>query len=293
MDFQKWISRLGTEIIPLEVNYFQSGVNESTPEHTHPGQLHIACFEKGTGWCMVNGIKHRIRSGDIYLILPGEMHQFYSEPDNPYRACFLHFSWFGILPSEIPLILRIPRPDRRRFFALCSRMADICHSGRQDISNDFFFYGELLHFWGLLMQYAGENGTDGTFPRPKEGINKQLDLIVSKLHGPPFFYPGIDTLADEVGISRRQLTKIFRKAVGCGIKQYYLANVMYYAKRMREQKLISLAELARQCGYSTPQNFLLAYKKFFSSPSAEDFSKSIVWTPTGGSTGKTISKKQL
>ena len=283
---------MGTEIIPLEVNYFQAA-NECTPEHTHPGQLHVACFEKGSGWCMVNGIRHRIHSGDIYLILPGEMHQFYSEPDNPYLACFLHFSWFGVLPTEIPPVLKIPRPERRRFFSLCSRMADICHSGRGDVSNDFFFYGELLHFWGLLLQYAAANGSIGTQPRPKEGINRQLNLIVSKLHGPPFFYPGIDTLAEESGISRRQLTKIFRKSVGCGIKRYYLSNVMYYARRMREQRAIPIAELARQCGYSTAQNFLLAYKKFFSEHTVEDFSNRVVWTPTETSEGKTISKKHL
>jgi len=291
MDFQRWISRLGTEIIPLEVNYFQALGDECTPEHTHPGQLHIACFEKGSGWCMVNGIKHRIHSGDIYLILPGEMHQFSAEPDNPYRACFLHFSWFGELPAEIPLTLKVPRSEKREFFALCSRMADICHKGDRDISEDFFFYGELLHFWGLLLRYAADAGVSGELLRPKEGINKQLNQIVSKLHGPPFFYPGIDTLAEESGISRRQLTKLFRKFVGCGIKQYYLANVMHYAKSIREQKVISVAELAKQCGYSTPQNFLLAYKKFFSAPEGKDFSKSVVWTPTETSAGKTISKK--
>ena len=34
-------------------------------------------------------------------------------------------------------------------------------------------------------------------PRPKEGINRLLNPVIEKLHGPPFFYPGIDALAEE------------------------------------------------------------------------------------------------
>lgn len=278
MDFQKWITRIGSEIIPLEVNCFQTGNNSGyygTIKHVHPGHLHIACFEKGSGICMVNGISHKIRPGDIFLICPGEMHQFTPNQENPYLACFLHFSWFGELPSELPQKLKVPLRERRKFFQLCRQLSEDIRIREQVPGGEYFFHGRLLCFWGMLHVFASGSSHHVIL---REGINKVLNPVIEKLHGPPFFYPGIDTLADECGLSRRQLTKLFRRHVGCSIKQYYLANVMHYASTIRQQKSMKIAELAQACGYSTTQNFLLAYKKYFSTHSLETSGKIQIWS---------------
>ena len=278
MDFQKWVVRLGSEIIPLEVNCFQANLHSGTNKHVHPGQLHMACFEKGGGICLVNGVSHKIRPGDVYLVFPGEMHQFTPAPDNPYLACFLHFSWFGELPADLPQKLKVPRQERRRFFQLCRALSESIRDRNQRPGGEFFFHGALLRFWGLLYTYAaGASYYSPAATRPKEGINRLLNPVIEKLHGPPFFYPGIDALAEENGLSRRRLTKLFRKYVGCGIKQYYLSNVMHYARTIRQQHLMNTAELARKCGYSTAQNFLLAYKKYFRLHPLESAGEVKIW----------------
>ncbi|MBR7131124.1 MAG: AraC family transcriptional regulator [Lentisphaeria bacterium] len=279
MDFQKWISRLGSEIILLEINYFQASEKDGTIVHAHPGQLHIACFEKGSGICTLNGIKHRIRSGDICLILPGEMHQFNPDPENPYRACFLHFSWFGSLPAELPAKIKVSRDRRSTFFKLCRELADSSKEYRHTPGGEFFLYAGLLTFWGYLLRFAAaSNNSIPNTLRPATGINKLINPVIEKLHGPPFFYPGIDELAESCGISRRKLTKLFKSCAGCSIKQYYLANIMRYAKKMRQTKSMSTAELARKCGYSSAQNFLLAYKKYFDRHSGENAAGDIlIW----------------
>ena len=274
MDFLKWITRLGTEIIPLEINYFQAGASSGTNKHVHPGQLHIACFEKGGGSCLINGVLHKIRPGDICIVLPGEIHQFIIQPENPYLACFLHFSWFGELPSELPQKLKVPRRERRKFFNLCRKLSTEISHGNDEPGKEFFFHGDLLHFWGLLFCYAKGEVSPGP---PKVGINKQLNPVIEKLHGPPFFYPGIDALAEESGLSRRSLTKMFKDNLGCSIKQYFLSNVMHYAHTIRQKRAMSTASLARQCGYSSAQNFLLAYKKYFSRNPLEISGENRIW----------------
>ena len=278
MNFQRWINRLGSEIIPLAVNCFQATENQGTTEHAHPGQLHIACFEKGGGSCTVNGIDHKIHPGDIYVIFPGEMHRFIPRKDNPYKACFLHFSWFGSLPAELPPELKIPKGDRRRFFQLCQELSDTIRMEDGTAEKEFIFYSLLLRLWGELLRFARNCQLSKSLSRPSTGISRLLNPVIEKLHGPPFFYPGIDELAEQNNLSRRNLTKLFRQHTGCGIKQYDLANVMHYAKSVREKQSMTTAELARQCGYSTAQNFLLAYKKYFSTHSEEsNAGKVFIW----------------
>lgn len=277
MDFQKWIVRLGSEIIPLEINCFQASADSGTDKHVHPGQLHIACFEKGGGTCLVNGVLHKIRPGDIYLVFPGEMHQFTPNPDHPYLACFLHFSWFGALPSDLPQKLRIPARERRRFFNLCRDLSESIRNRMERPGGEFFFHGQLLHFWGLLYSFSTDASGFHAGTRPTEGINRLLNPVIEKLHGPPFYYPGIDALAEENSLSRRQLTKLFKQYVGCSIKQYYLSNVMHYAHTIRRQRSLNTSELARRCGYSTAQNFLLAYKKYFSLHPQESSGTVKIW----------------
>lgn len=278
MDFQKWVTRLGSEIILLEVNFFQSCENQGTSVHSHPGQLHVACFEKGSGICVISGVRHKIHPGDIYLILPGEMHQFQTDPQHPYRACFLHFSWFGQLPAELPQEIKIPRNARNGFFKLCKELSELSKKWSKQTGGEFFYYGNLLNFWGNLIRFAATAAKGDDPSRPSTGINKLLNPVIEKLYGPPFFYPGIDELAEANNMSRRQLTKLFKAHIGCSIKQYYLANIMRYARKVRNRKNMTTAELARQCGYSSAQNFLLAYKKYFSHhPENPPAGETLIW----------------
>jgi len=278
MNFQKWMARLGNEIELLEVNYFQTTGTEKMNIHTHPAQLHIACFERGKGLFSLNGILRKIRPGDVYLINPGEMHQFVPDPELPYRACFLHLSWYGVLPTELPHHLLLPRNERRRFFQLCRELAETWHHPKRP-GGDFLLYSLLLRFFSELVRSAADHEISEKCPELK-GLDKQLNPVMAALHGPPFFYPGIDALAEKTAMSRRQLTKQFRLYTGCGIKQYFLSNVMRYAELMRQSGEYRTSEIARQCGYSTPQNYLLARKNYLKNhPGGLNTAHVIYWRP--------------
>ena len=260
MDFQKWVSRLGSEIYLQEVNYFQTSGDERFPLHTHPGQLHIACFERGTGICSINGIARKIRPGMLLIVYPRESHVFIPDQKRPYRACFLHFTWYGALPGELPKEMLIPRTERRAFFRLCRDLDESCHSGLSLPGGIFFLYSHLLHFFGELLRLGAPMNVSGVLP--ERGLDKALNPVIKALFGPPFTYPGIDALAEKAGMSRRKLTRLFRQHTGCGIKQYFLANMMRYAEFMMQSGEYGSAQIARQCGYSTTQNFLLAFRNY-------------------------------
>lgn len=280
IDFQKWVSRLGSEIVLLEVNYFQTTGNEKMPLHAHPGQLHIACFERGSGIYLINGIVRKIHPGVIQIVYPGERHEFIPDRKRPYRACFLHLTWYGELPTNLPKELRLPRKERYSFFRLCQELDFSCHRGVIRPGGAFELYSLLLRFFGEIQRLGAQLAAPDT-PVSVCGLDKELNPVISALVGPPFAYPGIDALAEKVGMSRRRLTRLFRQHTGCGIKQYFLGNVMRYAEFMMQNGEYGSAEIARQCGYSTTQNFLLAFHNYRKKhPNGMKSPLMTVWKPT-------------
>ena len=284
MNFQKWISRIGSEIILLEVNYFQTLPDEHTSHHIHPGQLHIACFEHGTGQCVINGVVKKIRPGMILLVCPGDSHEFVADHKRPYKACFLHFTWYGDMPKDIPSEMILPPEKRRTFFSLCRELAECCHRGMELPGGDFFLYSCLLRFFGELQRIKNCGSVAG-YPLERK-LDKSLEPVLNALCGPPFNYPGIDALAEKAGVSRRTLTRVFRQYMGCGIKQYFLGNVMRYADFMLKNGECGAAQLARLCGYSTTQNFLLAYGNYLKNhPQGIETAIMTIWKPAAENTG--------
>ncbi len=78
--------------------------------------------------------------------------------------------------------------------------------------------------------------------------------------------PGETELADQLGISRRHLNRIVRKAYGRSFQEQLLANRMEAAAFLLEHSSLSLRELAEHLGYDSYSGFFLAFRKYYGVP---------------------------
>ncbi len=67
-------------------------------------------------------------------------------------------------------------------------------------------------------------------------------------------------LALGVGISKRQLERLFRRYLQVTPRQYYMGIRLKAARRMLEQTAMPISEIALACGFSSPANFSLQYR---------------------------------
>ncbi|MBQ6473719.1 MAG: helix-turn-helix domain-containing protein [Victivallales bacterium] len=260
MEALNWLPKLGEEVIIQGVTYFQATPRGGTQMHIHLSRLHIVAFEKGGGTVVVNGVAYRIQPGDLFITYPGERHQFLPDGKRPYVAVFWHLLWYGKMPAELPRYLNLPKAERPSFFRLCRRAVKTWNapeSTETQLELYSLFLQMLADIWRIAR--ATENKAQGL---GFAGVDKTLNIVLNELHGPPFLYPGIDCLAEKAGVSRRFLTQLFRSRIGCGIKQYFLQNMMRYATRMLATGEERLCDIARQCGYSSTQNFLHARRTY-------------------------------
>lgn len=79
-----------------------------------------------------------------------------------------------------------------------------------------------------------------------------------------------EELARYVGLSRRQLQRLFNKYLLCEPSRYYLNLRLHRAREMLQQTTLSILEITAECGFVSTSHFSKSYKANFGySPSAE------------------------
>jgi len=79
-----------------------------------------------------------------------------------------------------------------------------------------------------------------------------------------------EDLASYVGLSRRQLQRLFQRYLFCAPSRYYLQLRLQRARELLRQTSMSLVEISSLCGFVSTSHFSKSYKEYYGhSPSAE------------------------
>lgn len=80
----------------------------------------------------------------------------------------------------------------------------------------------------------------------------------------------LDEIAELVGVSRRQIERLFKRYVGEVPTKYYLDMRLRRARGLLLQTSMSIMEIAVACGFQSPPHFSKCYRNMFGhTPSAE------------------------
>jgi AraC family carnitine catabolism transcriptional activator len=73
----------------------------------------------------------------------------------------------------------------------------------------------------------------------------------------------LSKIAHDVGISQRQLERLFEKFTGLTPMRYYINVRLYRARALLTQTELSIAEIASACGFNNTEHFTRSYKNYF------------------------------
>ena len=80
----------------------------------------------------------------------------------------------------------------------------------------------------------------------------------------------LNEVAAYVGISRRQLERLFKKNLNCTPSRYYLELRLSRARLLLLQTSVPVIDVAISCGFTTAPHFSKCYSDFFGRPPSNE-----------------------
>ena len=90
-------------------------------------------------------------------------------------------------------------------------------------------------------------------------IRDAIDIMEANIEEPL----SLSELAHYVGISTRQLERLFSKYLDCMPSRYYMELRLTKAHQLLHQSHLSVTEIANVCGFSTTSHFSKSFREFF------------------------------
>jgi AraC-like DNA-binding protein len=229
-------------------------------EHGHianaqTGMPYTAVFVcvRGSGWIQLGDGKRRPVPAGSALLIPKGVPTAYGPTDLPWSIwwCTLAGSdslevlqSIGVSTSEP--VVRVH--DVPRLVGIIDEMASIYERNEPAT--------QVLEAAGIAWKLITRIGADRTLSLadPVEKAKDYLDEHFDE-------WVPVPELASRVGLSHSRLTELFRIATGYGVLAYQIQLRMSKARLMLEETDESVADIARQLGYSDPYYFSRHFRR--------------------------------
>jgi len=80
----------------------------------------------------------------------------------------------------------------------------------------------------------------------------------------------LDELSSAVGLSRRQLERLFQKYLSCAPTRYYLDLRLHKARQLLLQTTMSVVDVAIACGFVSAPHFSKCYRDYYGKPPRDE-----------------------
>lgn len=260
-----------TDPLELEDLYlFQIGRSYCTKNavigaHVHTEMFELTLVTGGAGRVFTNDVPTNVKSGDIYLSMPSDIHKIESDGDEPLKYDFIAF-----------------KPKNPEFHREIFRIAEEYHAPTMRLFDD-----EQIR--GLVARTISELTSPAVFSEAllSAMLRQILILLVRNFQSTPKMdFPDNTTAADRMcwqlmnyidthiytmkrlselceatNYSYGYLSALFKKTTAETLSDYYSRKRTEAAALLLKENKLTVSEIAEALGYSSPYAFSKAFKK--------------------------------
>ncbi|MCM3628372.1 AraC family transcriptional regulator [Paenibacillus glycanilyticus] len=208
----------------------------------------------GHGEIQVNSEKHRLGRGDVFILRKDSRHEVtaLSDSSEPWT-----YYWYNLHGNSLPLLETfhllhtsyIPDAGIGHLFLKGLDAAKHRAEGTDLQSFSILTCTEIM----MALQQAIKQAADYYSP-----VMSRMKLFLDQLVGETF---RSEEFALHMGLSFRQLNRIFKQHTGITIYQYVLTRKMDIAKMMLQDTEMPVGDIAFHLGYDDPQYFSNLFKQ--------------------------------
>ena len=142
-------------------------------------------------------------------------------------------------------------------------LSQLFHFNLHQSIKNLYFKGKIYELLSLYFNRAEDTSTESCpFLVDEDNvikIRKAKDIVIANMAEPP----GLQELADQVGINLKKLKMGFRQIYGDSVYSFLFDYKMDYARKLLDSGSYNVNEVGLKIGYSTSSHFIAAFKKKF------------------------------
>ena len=238
-----------------------------SPDHLYQKPHVHDCYElvlvcRGTGWCAVNGRRFPMLRGDLYVLRPGDLHEFTNNPGMQFYNVM--FSGAMLTPDEMKIFAPVLEEYGKYTFA--SAVFDRLTSLLAELSSELQFSraGQELAVKSLFLRFLLEllrNRRIDPLPKQKDEdprpAARLLDMVAVRCREKLT----LDDLAQVTGGSPEYAGRLFKRQTGITFSEYLTRCRIGMACVRLQNPAVSISEIAAELGYYDLAYFDKCFKK--------------------------------
>jgi len=261
-----YLTHAGWERIECNASYPQNDVCVFSFEWEDGRTLPDFCLVlivAGSGELQTRGHRAHVKTGDTFLLCPGEWHRHRPLPNTGWTILWIHFNgsetqrWMKDrafnLRDNIAIIA-----NRRLFRAQFEYLLECVH--RNPSSNTAGLSRQAIGLLSYFVMDASGLAVGGADQVKYKLVNTVVERIWNFSH-----YQDMDVpfLAHEVGISRRTLDRHFKNTLGHSVLEEIQFCRISRAVRLLEMTTMPLKQVVYRAGFRNREQFRVIFQKTF------------------------------
>ncbi|TXY05776.1 AraC family transcriptional regulator [Vibrio mimicus] len=253
--------------------YFCSQVEAPWTKNFHDAeQASFHMIRRGTCWASVDGDVERLEAGDLIFLGPGQEHVLSSQspvkgkPDFEESTLLLCGSFSFTRTATTPLLSVFPRvtivrdKDFAKYPWLRSTFDQLSAEYLSQGPGSELIVNKLTEI--ILVELIRINfGREQNSPFLEALNDKRISRALQLLHDHPQQSWTLESLANQIGMSRAAFANRFSNLVGRPMFEYLTHLRMQKAQELLQESLLPIDDIAEQVGYESERAFTLTFKK--------------------------------
>ncbi|MBR6372163.1 MAG: helix-turn-helix domain-containing protein [Victivallales bacterium] len=243
------LSRLAKTALPLAA-WRETPLVSHTRPHTHDC-YEMIFIQDGTGWCAINGHQFTMLYGDVFILTPGDVHEFCHRHEmHFYNLMFSTALLNGHEATLLETLLNHPGKytcDGHVTEQLLHLLNKLCVELQETTSpqTELSAHGIFLEIMALLVRgTAGPRAPDHNLGEEKRTEHLQNILSVS-----PYQKIELQQIAQELGVSRDYAGKLVRKVTGMSLGEYMRVRRIEHSLHELADTSKTITEIAISLGF--------------------------------------------
>ncbi len=234
--------------------------------HTHDC-VEMQFILNGAGWCSINGKHYPMLAGDLYIIPPGDTHEFECDPGLKFMNVMFDETLFT--PEEMTIFQSLPvfsrsLPTHKYTFhpPIREKMSDLLDDLEEELK--FQERNFRLNAKALLIQFLvlAERNTRDSAGIVSAGDPRKISRVLHYIEKHSTEKITLEKLASLTGGSPAYLGKQFKRLTGISLTDYIGRHRIEKARCELENTNDGIAEIADRLGFYDSSYFIKSFQAF-------------------------------